>query len=152
MHVVTGSFAILSRPSFDFYLPQCTKACSFSSRHGGRCHCGHEVSHAIDIQSGIFSLCSASLKITYLFEVDQLNINTRLRLIYWIKAFDGFSIIFCNLYFKFCRTSAILSQSQVENIETAFLKIYQSSIWGFKSYLLLPLNLLPASNSWVRKS
>ena len=53
---MTGSLVILSRPSFDFYLPQCTKACSFSSRHGGRCHCGHEVSHAIDIQSGIFSL------------------------------------------------------------------------------------------------
>ena len=48
--------SVLSRPSFNFYLPQCTKACSFSSRHSGRCHCGHEVSNAIDIQSGIFSL------------------------------------------------------------------------------------------------
>ena len=57
--IVTGSFTILSRPSFDFHLPQCTKACSFSSCHGGRCHCGHEMSHAIDIQSGIFSLCTA---------------------------------------------------------------------------------------------
>ena len=56
LHVVTGSFAILSRPSFDFYLPECTKACSFSSCHSGRFHCGHEVSHAIDMQSGIFSL------------------------------------------------------------------------------------------------
>ena len=47
-------------PSFDFYLPQCTKTCSFSSRHGGRCHCGHEVPHAIDIQSGIFSPCTVN--------------------------------------------------------------------------------------------
>ena len=52
-----GPFAMLSRCPLDFHLPQCTKACSFSSRHGGRCHCGHEVPHAIDIQSGIFSLC-----------------------------------------------------------------------------------------------
>ena len=52
-----GPFAMLSRPSFDFHLPQGTKAYSFSSRHGGRCHCGHEVPHALDIQSGIFSLC-----------------------------------------------------------------------------------------------
>ena len=51
-----GPFAMLSMPLFDFHLPQCTKACSFS-RHGGRCHCGHEVPHAIHIQSGIFSLC-----------------------------------------------------------------------------------------------
>ena len=51
-------FVMLSRPSFDFHLPLCTKACSFSSRHGGRCDSGHEVPHAIDIQSGIFSLCS----------------------------------------------------------------------------------------------
>ena len=28
VHVVTRSFPILSTPSFDFYLPQCTKACS----------------------------------------------------------------------------------------------------------------------------
>ena len=52
-----GQFAVLSRPSFDFRLPQCTKACSFSSRNGSRCHCGHGVPHAIDIQGGIFSLC-----------------------------------------------------------------------------------------------
>ena len=51
-----GPFAMLSRPLFDFHLLQCTKACSFSSRHGGRCHCGHEVPHAIYIQSDIFSL------------------------------------------------------------------------------------------------
>ena len=34
-----------SKTSFDFYFPQCTKACSFFSSHGGRCHCDHEVSH-----------------------------------------------------------------------------------------------------------
>ena len=56
-----GSFAVLYRPLFDFHLPQCTKACSFFSCHGGRCHCGHEVSHAIDIQYGIFSLCISKL-------------------------------------------------------------------------------------------
>ena len=49
-----GLFAVLSRPSFDFHLPHCTKACSFSSRHGGRCQFGHEVPHAIDIQRHIF--------------------------------------------------------------------------------------------------
>ena len=54
-----GSSPTLSRPLFDFHLPQCTKACSFSSRHEGRCHCGHEVPHAIYIQSGIFSLYRA---------------------------------------------------------------------------------------------
>ena len=53
-----GPFTMLSRPSFDFHLPQCTKACSFSSRHRGRCDSGHEVPHAIDIQSGIFSMYS----------------------------------------------------------------------------------------------
>ena len=58
MHVVTGSFTILSKPSFDFYLSKCTEASSLSSRHGVRCHCGHEVSHAIDIQSSMFSLCN----------------------------------------------------------------------------------------------
>ena len=47
VHVVTGLIAILSRPLFDFYLPQCTKACSSSSRRGGRCHCSHDLSPQI---------------------------------------------------------------------------------------------------------
>ena len=50
VHVVTRSFAILSVHSFEFNLSQCTKA----SHHGGKCHCGHGVLHAIEIQSGIF--------------------------------------------------------------------------------------------------
>ena len=52
---MTGSFTISSRPSFDYYFPQCAKACSFSPYHGGRYYCGYQVSHVIDIQSGIFS-------------------------------------------------------------------------------------------------
>ena len=48
---------------------QCTKVCSFSSRHGGRFHCGYEVSHAIDtpiqVHSGIFSMCTVYISHAY---------------------------------------------------------------------------------------
>ena len=55
VHVVTGSFSIISRPCFDFLFATVYKGLLYSpSRHIRRCHCAHEVLHAIDIQGILF--------------------------------------------------------------------------------------------------
>ena len=45
---------LVSWPSFDIYLPQCTKDLLILLTPQWQCHCGYEVSHIIDIQIGIF--------------------------------------------------------------------------------------------------